>query len=171
MTSGCCLAWTPSFALALAITVPSETAVSGTVPDSVPIMVARSDGGGAPPQAVVKTVWDGVYTTAQADRGRQIYQRSCSLCHGTDLSGGDDDAPALIGPVLFANWRDKTLERIVGRVADTMPKDTPGSMSPSAYVDVIAFLLEANEVPSGRIELPPVTEALKGIRFTEEARP
>jgi mono/diheme cytochrome c family protein len=30
------------------------------------------------------SVWTGVYTTAQATRGTDLYQRVCSECHGED---------------------------------------------------------------------------------------
>ena len=41
-----------------------------------------------------KSVWDGVFTAEQADRGAAAYKTSCSECHGGDLMG-DGFAPAL----------------------------------------------------------------------------
>ena len=38
-------------------------------------------------QAPAKTVWDGVYTEAQAARGRSAYQQHCAECHGGSLEG------------------------------------------------------------------------------------
>ena len=43
-----------------------------------------------------KTVWDGVFSTAQAERGAAAYKTACSECHGNDLAG-DGFAPALSG--------------------------------------------------------------------------
>ena len=40
------------------------------------------------------TVWDGVFTEAQASRGEAAYGRSCAVCHKEDLLGGGT-APAL----------------------------------------------------------------------------
>ena len=35
------------------------------------------------------TVWDGVYSAAQAARGEKAYMRACGGCHRDDASGGD----------------------------------------------------------------------------------
>src|SRR5258708_31846751 len=43
-----------------------------------------------------KTVWDGVYTQAQADRGKTAYATQCASCHAADLTGGEM-APPLAG--------------------------------------------------------------------------
>ena len=32
-----------------------------------------------------RTVWDGVYSDAQAKRGRELYSSKCLSCHGADL--------------------------------------------------------------------------------------
>jgi cytochrome c553 len=42
------------------------------------------------------SVWQGVYTKAQAERGRANYVAACASCHGTQLQG-DTDAPDLAG--------------------------------------------------------------------------
>jgi S-disulfanyl-L-cysteine oxidoreductase SoxD len=120
-------------------------------------------------QTGTKTAWDGVYTETQAERGRQEYRRACSPCHGVDLAGGDDGAPALVGSLLTASWHDKTLDRIVGALRDSMPKDNPGGLTLAAYTDVVAFLLQSNDAAPGRDELPPDLAILRRIRFVEEA--
>ena len=38
----------------------------------------------APP----RSVWDGVYTQEQAQRGQSSYNQYCMACHGGSLSGG-----------------------------------------------------------------------------------
>ncbi len=38
--------------------------------------------------AAQRTTRDGVFTAAQADRGKVVYERFCSSCHLEDLSGG-----------------------------------------------------------------------------------
>jgi mono/diheme cytochrome c family protein len=155
--------------LALAMAATTAMAAGGTVLRGAETTLTQAGGGRVSPRAGLKTAWDGVYTEAQAGRGRQTYRRACSPCHGVDLAGGDDGAPALVGSILTASWHDKSLARIVGTVRGAMPKDNPGSLSLASYVDVIAFLLEANDVPAGRTELPPDLQMLEGIRFVEEA--
>ena len=34
-----------------------------------------------------KTVWEGVYSAAQAERGKAAYGAKCSMCHLADLTG------------------------------------------------------------------------------------
>src|SRR5262245_42339619 len=41
------------------------------------------------------TVWDGVFTGAQAERGQSAYRERCQSCHGEKLEGGV--GPALAG--------------------------------------------------------------------------
>ena len=34
-----------------------------------------------------RSVWDGVYTQEQAERGHSLYNRHCASCHGDELAG------------------------------------------------------------------------------------
>ena len=43
-----------------------------------------------------RSVWQGVYTAVQSERGRSVYQASCGTCHGETLGG--DIGPTLTGP-------------------------------------------------------------------------
>jgi cytochrome c len=123
-----------------------------------------------------RTIWDGVYTTAQAERGERAYKVSCGYCHRDDLSGGffDDGtgrAPALAGPRAFNSsfgerWRDTTLGQMLIEIGTTMPQTDPGSLPPQTYLDILSYLLSKNEVPAGSTELPDDLEALERIRIT-----
>jgi S-disulfanyl-L-cysteine oxidoreductase SoxD len=113
-----------------------------------------------------KTVWDGVYTAQQADRGEQIYKRACSYCHRADLSGGDDGAPALRGAPFVGQWKDRPLSEMFFVLRETMPQEDPGSLKAEEYADIIGFLLESNGARAGDAELPADNETLKGIVFT-----
>jgi hypothetical protein len=64
---------------------------------------------GASAQVGKKTVWDGVYTSEQANRGEETYDARCTGCHRDDLSGGGDGAAVLRGADFFARWNDKTV--------------------------------------------------------------
>jgi len=127
-----------------------------------------------------RTVWDRVYTRAQAARGEEAYKLSCGYCHKDDLSGGfmDDGvgrAVPLAGPHAFnstfeARWKDQTLGDMVYVIASTMPKEAPTSLPLSAYVDIVTFLLEKNGVPAGEAELPSDVAALRGVKITAAPR-
>ena len=65
-------------------------------------------------------IWAGVYTTAQAERGRAVVETHCSECHHEDLSGGE--GPALVGPTFMLKWEMQSVERLFHKIRDTMPE-------------------------------------------------
>jgi S-disulfanyl-L-cysteine oxidoreductase SoxD len=135
--------------------------------------VAVAGAGQAPK---TRTVWEGIYTEAQAARGEKAYKLACGYCHKDNLAGGffDDGngrAPALAGARAFDSsfekrWAGKTVGEMVIDVGTAMPQNDPGSLPPETYVDIITFLLAQNGVPAGAAELPPELDALQGIRIT-----
>ena len=144
-------------------------------------LVAASAGGASSawaPQVpgAERSVWDGVYTQAQADRGEKAYKVSCGYCHKDDLSGGffDDGngrAPALAGPRAFDSsfekrWAGVSVGEMVIDIGTAMPQQDPGSLPPETYIDIISFLLSKNGVPAGARELPADLQALQSIRVT-----
>ena len=50
-----------------------------------------------------RSVWDGVYTTEQAARGKALFTKECAACHGPELTGGES-APPLEGGGFISNW-------------------------------------------------------------------
>lgn len=124
-------------------------------------MVAAQD---APPKKMSQSVWDGVYTDAQASRGERTYGRSCEQCHGPDLAGDPVmEIPALSLDSFMTSWNGRSVKDLFDTVRRAMPKDKPGSLGTGAYVDVVAYLLEANKFPSGSRELPRTPEQLDTI--------
>lgn len=122
-------------------------------------------------QSVNRTIWDRVYKAEQADRGEGLYDRTCSSCHRSDLSGGDDGAPALRGNPFFLRWKNRSLADFYFVLAETMPQDAPASLSGREYADVISFILKKNDAAPGESELPPDTDRLKRIVVTEKPAP
>jgi cytochrome c len=111
-----------------------------------------------------RSVWDGVYTDAQAARGERQYGRSCEQCHGPDLAGDPVmEIPALSLDSFMTSWGGKSVKDLLDTVKRSMPKDKPGSLGTGSYVDVVAYLLQANKFPSGVRELPREQEQLDGI--------
>src|SRR5262245_29867956 len=79
-------------------------------------------------QPPARTVWDGVYTDAQASRGQALYQRRCAKCHLADLTGAadaggaDGEVPApLVGPVFLDRWNNQPLGALFDTMRRTMP--------------------------------------------------
>src|ERR1700745_2061023 len=99
-------------------------------------------------QAQTASVWDGVYTDAQAARGEAGFGAHCANCHGANL-GGTGEAPALAGPQFLSDFDGLTLGDLFDRIRTTMPQDNPGSLMRDQYADILAFILKANALPSG----------------------
>lgn len=115
-------------------------------------------------EQTARTVWDGVYTEAQAERGRAAYSQSCTACHREDLRG-DGTAPSLVGESFAFLWGDMTVGELFTRTRAIMPPERPGSLSPQGYVDIIAFILQKNAFPTGGTELGIDRDALQQIRI------
>ena len=90
----------------------------------------------------------GVYTAAQADSGRAIYERECALCHQSNLQGSFE-APQLAGESFLQFWADLSPGELFFRVSRSMPPGQAGSLTDEAYLDVVAYLLQANGAPAG----------------------
>jgi len=109
-------------------------------------------GGAAPATSQATSVRDGVYTRAQAARGAAEYAAACSSCHAADLRG-NSNAPSLVGASFAFLWEDKSLDELFTTIRTLMPTNAPGSLSASVYVEILAYILEANGLPAGRAEL------------------
>ena len=123
-------------------------------------------------QDAASTVWEGVYTDEQASRGQESYKKVCGHCHRDDLSGGGSEigAPALRGPIFTIRWREQPLSELFLTIGTTMPQNAPDTLTPQTVIDIVSFLLQANEMPGGRTELPPQIDALRTIFVTERTR-
>jgi len=95
----------------------------------------------APPAA-------GVYTAAQAQAGRAIYDQTCSGCHGADFEGSGD-APSLAGGSFLLKWRPRMVSELFGEIIQNMPPTNPGSLGETAALNATAYILQRNGVPAG----------------------
>jgi cytochrome c len=112
----------------------------------------------------MRSVWDGVYTDEQAQRGLPLYRDACSACHGDSLKGSGE-TPALAGNTFLSNWNGLPLGDLFERIRRTMPQDKPSRVNRQQKADILAYLLSYNEFPVGKTELPHQTEFLNEIRF------
>jgi len=109
------------------------------------------------------SLWSGVFTAAQAKRGNEAYQASCAGCHGSELRATDAEAVDLAGPALRNAWSGKTLQDRFEKIRDTMPLGNANTLGDKTYMDILAFILQFNDVPPGNQELVP--ETAKAIVF------
>jgi S-disulfanyl-L-cysteine oxidoreductase SoxD len=116
-------------------------------------------------QSTTRSVWDGVYTEAQAKRGSTVYHQHCASCHGPELEGNGETAGPLVGPVFTSNWNGVTVGDMFERTRISMPLDKPGTLSRQQIADVLAYMFSENKLPVGKSELARQPEVLKQIKF------
>lgn len=103
--------------------------------------------------AASRTTLDGVYSQEQADRGLAAYGRNCAGCHQPDLNG-TGGAPPLHTSTFTDNWREGYLSNLFHHIQTWMPpQDRKGTLPEQQYLDIMTYILSANEFPAGAKEL------------------
>lgn len=115
-------------------------------------------------QSSTHSIWDGAYTSAQAERGKTDYTNNCSRCHGSSLEG-NDEIPALAGAHLMVDFDGQTVGDLVHRIQTTMPLDNPGTLNMTTVTDIAAYILQANGLPAGNTELSADPSAQTLVHF------
>jgi cytochrome c len=106
---------------------------------------ARAQSAAAPAAA-------GVFTAAQAEAGKKVFEASCARCHLSDLTG-KDDAPPLGGAYFTSSWGGHKVSELLEFVRVNMPYDEPATLDDESYLRVVAYLLSRNGAPSGATPL------------------
>jgi mono/diheme cytochrome c family protein len=101
----------------------------------------------------------GWYTPAQATSGAKSYKHACAGCHGARLEGSM--GPALVGRQFWSTYGGKKLSTLWSTVHTQMPMAAPGSVSPKNSINIMAFLLQQNGVPSGTVPLDDTVDLSK----------
>jgi cytochrome c len=122
-------------------------------------------------QEAGRTVWDGVYSAAQAELGMHRYTAPCGSCHGRALEGGrifgsrTRTAPALRGDAFLSHWTGHSVGDLFNQIAAYMPLDHPGSLSVEASASILAFLMRENGFPPGSHDLPADMAVMETIQI------
>ena len=111
-----------------------------------------------------KSIWDGVFTAEQAERGAEAYKTACSECHGGDLMG-DGFAPSLAGADFQGNWNDLSVGDLFERIRISMPPSGPSGVTPAQKADILAHIFNFNKYPTGTTEIEPKADVLKQIKI------
>ena len=98
--------------------------------------------------AASRSTKDGVFTSAQAERGKVVYDRSCKNCH----------MPEFYTEKLL-RYTNQPMSALFETVSATMPADNVGSLPTNDYVDVLAYVLSINGAKPGKEELSEETMA------------
>jgi len=96
------------------------------------------------------------YSADQASAGKQVYDSTCAHCH----------PPGQFDGATFASlWKNRRLYTLYSLISNTMPQDRPGSLTDEQYVNIIAYLLQRNQVPGGIAKLSGDTLDMKKVRI------
>ena len=113
---------------------------------------ARSQPTGAP-----------TFTAEQIDRGRALYGRNCTDCHGTTLDNGEFGGPVLKGGFFRQKWGPLGVGALFSFTKGLMPPDRPGGLTDQSYADLVAYILSNNGYTAGDKELPTDPNALQNM--------
>ena len=68
-------------------------------------------------------------------------------------------------------WNGAMVGELFEQIRQTMPQDSPGSLTSAQYADVLAFILKKNKFPEGKTELASEFDPLKSIRIDASKKP
>jgi len=100
-----------------------------------------------------RTTNDGVYSQAQADRGRVLFTDVCLVCH-TD-------------PFWRPGWRGRPVAELYTKILKLMPDDNPGTLTGEETAAALAYILSSNGAPAGPDSLPADPAILDRITVVE----
>ena len=111
------------------------------------------------------------YTDAQADAGQTVFASQCAICHGDKLEG--KVGPALAGEQFLSvsQYQELTAGFLYKTISRQMPKNAPGSLSKTQYLDVLAYILKVNGYPAGPRQLTDDDHELKRIKIEPTGKP
>jgi alcohol dehydrogenase (cytochrome c) len=117
--------------------------------------------------AAAGTVWDGIYTIEQQERGQLAYEANCAACHNTTLRG-TPGGPGIAGARFIANWKDRSVGEFLAYIEQNMPIGRAGSLPGETYADIVSYILSVNEFPSGDTPLSADPADLEQVLITRE---
>ena len=77
----------------------------------------------------------GPFTSEQSAEGRKLYQAMCASCHGAGLEG-HGDTPQLAGKYFVRQWRDRSVQDLLGYIRTTMPPRSQGNLTGEAAAGI-----------------------------------
>ena len=114
---------------------------------------STTDGSGA---AAATSTTHGVYSDAQATKGRTAFEMYCASCHAASDYAGEQ---------FRMNWFGRRVSDLFRVLKTTMPEDNIGGLSDDDYTRVISYMLKLNGFPAGKDSLPSDSTYMRGIRI------
>jgi mono/diheme cytochrome c family protein len=128
-------------ALLAGLALPGCMAAQQGTPESTPLPRATPAQQAGPESTAL-------YTPAQAEAGKVVFESICAKCHQVTLAG-KGDAPPLSGKYFANSWGGHKVSEMFDFVKVNMPMDKPGTLDEATYLNAIAYVLSRNGVPAG----------------------
>ena len=136
--------------LLLAACQTGSQGIGGSSEAPAPLNTAGA--GGQATEIGEPSTLDGIYTPAQAQRGRQVFENICSTCHQTE-----DWQDAMF----LARWEGESVFRFWWFIYERMPYGEPPYSLPREQVsDIVTYILQLNGLPPGDAELGSDDESI-----------
>ena len=151
--------------------IPRLRVLERLIVTALVIYAAAASAAAVRPEALQNTgarssVWSGVYTPAQAERGESQYLTYCASCHRDDLSGFST-VPPLKGDAFLDAWSGRTADDLYTYIRTGMPPYQSVAISRQAYIDIVAFIFKSNAMPSGADEHTPDSMLLEMVKISK----
>jgi alcohol dehydrogenase (cytochrome c) len=82
------------------------------------------------------------FTNEQADAGGAAFAQHCAVCHGANLRQLPE--ALLAGREFVGKWGNQPIHELVAKIQSSMPPTNPGGLAETTYIDIAAFVLQAN---------------------------
>jgi len=93
------------------------------------------------------------FHSRQAEAGKTFYDQQCMSCHGTKLDNGEF-GPPLSGEEFLQKWGSRPVAEVFDLINTTMPPAEPGSLNAEQTTNLLAYILQKNDVAIGDKPLP-----------------
>ncbi|CAN5589787.1 hypothetical protein BH23ACI1_BH23ACI1_22160 [soil metagenome] len=104
--------------------------------------------------AAQKTTNDGLYTQAQADGAKALYNKVCVDCHPFTVAAKKKPKDLPLGEdPFFEEWEGRSVRELISIIALTMPNDGSAVISDQEATDLVAYILQQNGFPAGSAPL------------------
>ena len=110
-----------------------------------------------------RTVRDGVFSAAQAERGARVFESICANCHEIAEFTGEG--------AYLEEVEGESLWETFDFVSSKMPDDDPGSLRLEEYAAVLAYIFTVYGLPSGETDLPADQASLEAVTIVPPAFP
>lgn len=107
-----------------------------------------------------QTTNDALYTKAQADGAKALYNKICVDCHPFTVAAKKKPKDLPLGEdPFFDEWEGRNVRELISIIVLTMPNDGSAVISDQEATDLVAYILQQNGFPAGSAPLTKTSAA------------